>query len=154
MADDSHNTKPLTIHNRAVEELMARYDGPRTTGFEAKIAKIFARIPAEERPRPGVRPDGYLVHEADKVIIAFEVEDHHRLTADKMQRYIALHWAINYFWWDLGVAVFDRWGNQTTLISPMEWDIQNLVRKTKRQKRFGIAAPPGWTDDATTGDEP
>jgi hypothetical protein len=135
---------PGLLHERAVEEILKAQPTAKRHGFGAAVRDILEPYQIEEAPggvwRAHVIPDAYLLDHENEVVVAYEVEDSNRLSADKLNRYVGLAWEINEPYWELVVIVGDRWGNMYAIL-PRILDIEDAVVQAAKKRKLPTHGP-------------
>lgn len=111
---------PGLRHNVLVEDICVRY-GAKKTGFgKALMSRLIADY--DEYLDDWVRfsPDAYLVNEAKKEIIFYEVELSHELSDQALQRYVTFWFESDCEEWTIRLVSIDRYGNEQE-IDLMKW---------------------------------
>jgi hypothetical protein len=103
-----------TLEQLALLRLREQFPDLRRKGFSAAVRKV---CDGELTEHIGIIPDGWLFDALQPdapvfgIFTAIEIEDHHPLTREKLQRYCDLYDVLdscNYF---LRLLVFDRYGH-------------------------------------------
>lgn len=103
-----------------VQHMMEKNSAVKRTGFnKALIKALSGKVDDEDldyvKEFLGRVPDAYLINEAEKEIVWFEVEDTHRLKNDKINSLYHLWFALDYCYWNIGFISINRYGTATPL---------------------------------------
>ena len=109
-----------TLERLALAKLRERFPGLQRRGFSAAVRAVDPDIDREGRV--AVIPDGWFIEKGsrkkgfDATLTCVEIEDGNPLTADKLYLYCDLWDTLEYYYHDLRLFVFDRYGlNQREL---------------------------------------
>lgn len=102
-------------HERIVNALVEKYPSAVKIGFRKALRPIFAECPVFDADDvkaalPSKRPDAFIVDEEEKRVVAFEVENTHRLSKADIARYITLWMYLADAEWDLIVVRVSHFG--------------------------------------------
>ncbi len=80
-------------------------------------------------------PDAYLVDEANKTLVCYEVEDSHPLSIHSIGAYSGAWWNLEYIFWDLHLIAYDIYGHPRIIHYPEAGFIAREIRETRKARR-------------------
>lgn len=79
-------------------------------------------------------PDAYLIDEANKTIVCYEVEDSHPLNINSIGGYSAAWWNLEYIYWDLHLIAYDIYGHPRCIHYPEAGFIAREIRENRKMR--------------------
>lgn len=103
------SAKRTTAHQRTIRAILDFFPTARTKGFMKAVDRAMRAGGWDDRRFPvALVPDAFMVNEADRQLVAFEVEDHHPLSPSKLAAYARPWWDLDCAEWDLELRTYRR----------------------------------------------
>lgn len=123
-------------HEELIRALCIEFPQAQRRNF----GRLFRERWPEEEYKVTIIPDAFIVDEANKMIVAYEVEVSHRIPPDKMAVYADIGWFLDWVDWTLGLIRIDRYGVGRAY-QPQADDLGHIIAVAQK-KRVAAGLPP------------